>query len=728
MTTGRWDIEEAGSGVTGAPHNTRLSRIARSWGLWLAAQVALQADRTPLWTPAAYGAGAAAYLALRFEPPLWPLALAALAAILGAGAATLKSRNRAVTAGAILLAFLAAGAFVAKSRTLQAAAPLAPADETARLVSGYVLDIESPGAAGPRILIAPVAIGGLPPDETPKRARLSLRGAPPTPGSAIVVRARLNPPPGPASPGAYDFARDAYFHGVGGVGFAVGRPREAHLPDAPWRLAATMRLNAMRWSLAQKIHEQAEPRAGGLAAAMVTGHEAFVPPEQVEAMRASGLAHLISISGLHMAIVGGFVFAAVRLAVAAWPWAALRVSGKKVAAGAAIAATLAYLALSGGDAPAVRAAVTAIVAFAAVLADRRALSLRNLALAALVVITLQPEAVAQPGFQMSFAATAALVALAEAWPRPAREISVPWPIRFVQAAGVWLLLSIGVSLVAGLATGPFAIQHFNRVSTWGLPANLVAAPISSFVMMPALAIGAVLAPFGLGEAPLAVAGVGIEGILRVAELAARSPPPTLTVASAPGLALPVAFFGILILCAWRGPLRWLGLPLALAVNLWPRPAPPDLWIADGGDAVAVREGRAAAPLRPDAKAFALEFWSRRRALVLPSPEETGRRDRLFACDRWSCAPQGASPPWAVAANWSKRPPDPARLAELCRADLVILRSTLTGPCAAPAVLDARDFARGGSAELWRTPEGWKVRWANDLRGRRPWTINVGAIR
>lgn len=484
-----------------------------------------------------------------------------------------------------------------------------------------------------------------------------------------------------------------------------------------------MRLNAMRWTLAREIFEQTGPRAGGLAAAMVTGHEAFVPPEQVEAMRASGLAHLISISGLHMAIVGGFVFAAVRLAVAAWPWAALRVSGKKVAAGAAIGATLAYLALSGGDAPAVRAAVTAIVAFASILADRRALSLRNLALAALVVITLQPEAVAQPGFQMSFAATAALVALAEAWPRPAREISVPWPIRFAQAAGVWLLLSIGVSLVAGLATGPFAIQHFNRVSTWGLPANLVAAPISSFLMMPALAIGAVLAPFGLGDAPLAVAAFGIEGILQVAELAARSPPPTLMVPSAPSLALPAAFLGILVLCAWRGPLRWIGLPLALAVNLWPRPAPPDVWIADGGDAVAIREGRAAIPLRPSAKAFALGFWSRRRALDMPQAGDTARRDQLFACDRWSCAPSGQSPEWSVAAAWSKRSPDTERLAELCRANLVILRSSLIAPCDASAVLDARDFARGGSAELWRTPEGWNVRWANDFRGRRPWTVS-----
>src|SRR5690606_29541359 len=156
-----------------------------------------------------------------------------------------------------------------------------------------------------------------------------------------------------------------------------------------------------------------------------------------------------------------------------------------------------------------RAAITAAVAFLAILADRQAISLHSLALAAIAVLLLQPEAVTEPGFQMSFAATAALVALAEIWPRPVREIDVPWPIRLVQGAVAWTAASLAVSFVAGLATGPFAIQHFNRVSTWGLFANLAVAPISSFLMMPGLALGAALTPFGLGRAPLEVAGWAI---------------------------------------------------------------------------------------------------------------------------------------------------------------------------------------------------------------------------
>jgi len=157
-------------------------------------------------------------------------------------------------------------------------------------------------------------------------------------------------------------------------------------------------------------------------------------------------------------------------------------------------------------APAERAAITAAVAFIAILVDRQAISLRTLAVAALIILAIQPEAAVAPGFQMSFAATAALVALAEGWPRPVKEISTPWWIRWPQAGMTWLAASVAASLVAGLATAPFAMQHFNRVAVWGLPANLLVAPLSSFVIMPFLAIGALLEPLGLGVPFLAVAG------------------------------------------------------------------------------------------------------------------------------------------------------------------------------------------------------------------------------
>jgi competence protein ComEC len=690
---------------------------------WLSGQAALQADRWSLWLPVALGAGSAIYFGLRREPLPWVAVLALGAAVAMAGPLRGRAGARWLAALFMFVAAGLAGFGLAKVREMRVKAPVASASPRPQVVQAWVVDIASPGEGGRRLLLAPIRIGDWPASETPIRIRVTLKDGSrlPAPGEAIRILAVINAPPPPATPGAYDFARDAYFESIGGVGFALGDPRRTEADPPPWRLRLTLRLNALRWALAQRIVDTLGPETGGLAAAMTTGHEAYVPRAQVDDLRAAGLAHIISISGLHMAIVGGFAFAMARLLIALWPWLALRIPGKKAAAVTGLAAVLGYLALSGAPPPAERAAITAVVAFAAILVDRQAISLHSLAIAALAILVLQPEAVTEPGFQMSFAATAALVALAEAWPRPVKEINTPWPIRFVQAAGVWIAASIAASFIAGMATGPFAMQHFNRVSTWGLGANLAVAPISSFIMMPALALGAALTPFGLGELPLRAAGFAIGLMTDIAHLAANAPHATLSIASAPAWTLPAAFLGILWLCLWKGPLRLLGLPLALAVSLTPRPPAPDAWVAADGAAVAVRAGKQAILFRPDVKLFGAEFWSRRRGLAIPEAGEAAR-DEAFDCDAWSCAPRPGSP--ALAAAWNlRRPLKAGRLEVICRhAEVLVLRGDLDpGVCPGALVLNAQDFAHGGAAELYRTPNGWRVVWAQDLRGRRPWT-------
>jgi competence protein ComEC len=710
-----------GAGLLYTPERAApsLSRARR----WLADQAQRQSDRAALWAPVALGGGSAIYFALPREPLGW-----VAGAIFACGLALLVAARRAaaIRALCVALTLAACGAMgfgFAKLRTVRVEAPVAPADARPQRLEGWVVDVPSPGVGGPRLLIAPIRIGAWRPEETPVRVRVTLRdGGPiPAPGQAVRLLAMINPPPPPASPGAYDFARDAFFESVGGVGFALGAPQVVDEAEpAPWRLRWTMQVNAVRWALAQRIVADLGVARGGLAAAMTTGHEAFIPKAQVDDLRAAGLAHIISISGLHMAIVGGFAFASARLAIAAWPWLALRIHGKKAAAVFGLAAVLGYLVLSGAPAPAQRAAITASAAFGAILVDRQAISLHALALAALAIIALQPETVTEPGFQMSFAATAALVALAELWPRPVREINTPWPIRFVQAAGVWLGASVAASFIAGLATGPFAIQHFNRVSVWGLPANLAAAPVSSFLMMPALAVGAALTPFGLGHWPLAAAGEGVAAILRIAHWAATAPHAAWVVASAPAWTLPAAFLGMLWMCLWRGPLRWAGLPFALAVSLAPRSAPPDLWVAADGAAAAVRQGGEALLFRPDVKLFAAELWARRRGLT--PVESEAARDALYVCDRWSCAPgRTGAPP--VAMVWSRKPVERSRLMGLCRhAEVVIVRGAAE-PAACPGrlVLTQADFSRRGAVELYRHEGRWRAVWTQDLRGRRPWS-------
>ncbi|MGV3577363.1 ComEC/Rec2 family competence protein [Brevundimonas sp.] len=693
-----------------------LSARVRDWA-W--AEVLAQSLRWRLWAPVAFGGGAAIYFALRSEPPLWPLALAAVVATAIWLAAKRVVGERVVTLPLMLIACLFLGLAGAKVRADRVSAPIAPALAEPTVLEGWVVDVDSPGDRGHRIVVAPVRIRGLEPEATPIRLRATVRGEPPKPSEAIRLFAILNPPPPPASPGAYDFGRNAYFQGLGGTAFALGETRDTSLAPPPWQLRLAMAVNGARFALAQRIVDRLGERTGGIAAAMTTGHETWIGREDLDAMRDSGLAHILSISGLHMAIVGGFAFFLVRLLVAAWPWLALRVSGKKVAAVAGLIAVWSYLILSGGPPPAQRAAITASVAFAAILLDRPAITMHALAVAAMIVLVLQPEAIVTPGFQMSFAATAALVALSEAWPPRTREISVPRSIQVIQSARHWLTVAVTASLVAGAATGPFAIQHFNRAATYGLIANLTTSPIADFLMMPALALGALLEPLGLGAPFLWVAGKGVDLMLAIGHWTAGLPGAVKTVASAPDYVLPIAFLGVLFLCLWQGRLRWLGLPFACAVLIWPRAPTPDVWIGDGGtNAAFSREGEAVV-VRPGVREFAADLWSRRRGLTLePRPEEG------WACARSSCAPaDAASGP--VALWWGKRAPDAEQLAALCQsAPLVSVRAavaTLPSACEGRLVLDGVDYARGGSVELWRTDHGWRAVWAADVRGDRPWS-------
>ena len=703
--------------IAPAPPKARFSlRALASLAL---AELRVNQERAFLWAPVALGLGAAGYLEARTEPPLWALGGLALLT------ATVWWAFRRWNAPAILLvlaslaAFGAAGGLAAKIRSDRVAAPIMAGERVVRRVDGFVVDVVSPGAGGPRLLIAPVTVSGLSPERTPRRIRVTIgENETPAPGQAVRLKAMLGPPPPPAAPGSYDFGRDAWFDSIGGVGFVIGDVDVAALDPPPWRLRLTMAVNTFRWDLAQRILAHMGPGSGGIGAAMVTGHEAWISQAQTDAMRASGLAHILSISGLHMAIVGGFVFGLARLIVAAWPWLALRAPGKKIAAVAGLVAVLGYLLISGAPPPAERSAITASVAFLAILFDRRAITLHGLAVAALLILALKPETAGEPGFQMSFAATAALVALAEAWPQPVREISTPWWIRWPQAAITWLAASVAASLVAGLATAPFAMQHFNRVAVWGLPANLAVAPLSSFVIMPFLAVGTLLEPFGLGGPFLAVAGWGIDAMVSIANGFAAAHGAQRIVASAPPQVLVVAFLGLMILCLWRGRLRWIGAPLALAVALWPRPAPPDAWIAADGATAAVRSGDAAVLLRTDAKRFGAELWARRRGL-------TPATWSLYACDKRTCAP-ALGAPVRLSIAWSRKTPDAETLSGLCvRSEVVVVRAAAperTPPlCADTVLLTAEDFERGGAAELYRRPDGWRIVWAQPLRGDRPWS-------
>ena len=192
---------------------------------------------------------------------------------------------------------------------------------------------------------------------------------------------------------------------------------------------------------------------GAFAAAIMSGDRSGMSQVTLANLRSSNLAHLLAISGLHMGLLTGFVFAVLRVAMVLIPSVGLRWPVKKIAAFGALLAAGGYLALSGGNVATERAFTMVAVMLVAIMLGRPALTLRAVAMVAIVILVLQPESITGPGFQMSFAATTALVfvfkylryANWQHWPRWTR-------------GAVSLVIS---SFVAGLATAPFAAAHFN---------------------------------------------------------------------------------------------------------------------------------------------------------------------------------------------------------------------------------------------------------------------------
>jgi len=420
-------------------------------------------------------------------------------------------------------------------------------------VSGWVSRVD-PGAR-PGVVIEVTGFDA--PGEPPRRVRARAPAPPPALGQGVRGLVSLGAPPGPAAPGGYDFSRRAWFDGIGGSGFSFGPLEAAEIETAGWT-DATRRLAALRGRLAARIRDAAPGESGAIIAALVTGDRSAISSDSAEALRASGLGHLLAISGLHMALVGGGAFFAFSLALALIEPLARRADVRKPAAAAAILASTLYLALSGGAVSAQRAWVMLTVAFVALLFDRRALTLRNVAVAAVIVLALAPEALREAGFQMSFAAAAALVAAFEWLRERGAERRLPQPVAFFATLST-------TSLVAGAATAAFAAFHFNRWASWGFFANLAAMPVFTLWVMPVAVIGAALSPLGAGDWAFRLAAAGMDVVLRIAETAQAAPGALAHTPSGPGAALAVYAAGFALLVAGRGGARLVGAEDGVAV-------------------------------------------------------------------------------------------------------------------------------------------------------------------
>ena len=686
---------------------------------WILDQLDAERSRWMLWLPVALGLGIAVYFELPSEPALWlgpALAAAALVLVFFAPAGSL---GRAVAIG---LVAAAVGFGLIAWRTASVAAPTLSRPLFNINVEGRIADIQRL-PEGVRVVLEAVRLkgNGVPPIEmTPLKVRVSLsKGAPPLHvGDRILVLANISPPAGPATPGAFDFQRVAWYQQLGAVGYALA-PAAVIAPGKPDGFVRT--IDALRADVVGRIMKALPGPEGGVVAALLAGEQTAVDKDIAQAMRDSGLAHILSISGLHIVFVVALVMGLVRYTIALVPPLALRIDAKKIAAVLALMAALFYTALAGAPVPAQRACAMAGFALLAILLDRTALSLRLVAWSAVIVLAVAPESLTGASFQMSFAAVVALIAAWEAaagWRRRLHERADRARHRWLWRLSAAIAASLATTLIASIATGAFAAYHFNRLSLLGVVANLLGVPLTGFWIMPWGLVAMLLMPLGLERFGLVPMGWGVEGLNGIAKYVGSWPDAATLVPSMPGASLWLITVGGLWFCLWRHRWRLAGLPVvAIGLLLGPPPA-PDLLMSDDGRVLGLRDEKGVvhvASSRTDR--FVADTWARRsgqegakRWLASADEEAAGLGCRTGLC-RWRKGP------WRIALVSDDR-----RLAEACaNADIVLSTVDAQGRCRGPRlVIDRRDAWREGAQALWLDEQGVRRETSNARRGDRPW--------
>jgi competence protein ComEC len=682
---------------------------------WAADTLRAEADAARLapWLAVGFGFGILLYFVAPAEPSIYAPAAALVVLVLIAWA----SRDRPFAFGLVLaLISIAAGFGAGCLRGSLVAHPVLTRPTATVTLTGFV-EARDATERSERIVLRLTGASGDRAMPVLERVRVALRrGFAPSVGQHVELRARLVPLLGPVRPGGYDYARGAYFARLGATGFVLGRPTAAPAPEIiPWEIRAYAAIESVRRALAHRIRTVLPGETGAVAAALVTGLRDAIPPEVNESMRVSGLYHVLSISGLHMALVAGVLFGLVRGGLALVPDFALRRPIKKWAAVAAIAGLTFYLLLSGAEVATQRSYIMILIVLIGVLVDRPALTLRTLAAAAAGTLAISPEALLNPGFQMSFAATLALVALFE---RLAPAIAQPPTgggmfMRFVERAGRWVLLGVVSSLAAGLATTAYVAFHFHRVAPYGVLANLLGMSVMSFVVMPAGLGSVLLMPFGYDAVGWQVMGGGIELMLAIARWVAALPGAEGRVAAFGAGTLLMATAGILMLCLPSSRIRYAGAPLLLVAFVVAVNAPrPDVLVDAEGGVVAVRGADGRLTILDAGKSrITAEGW-----LAADADGRKARDDLAagFRCDRFGCIARLQDGTVIAVARTH------GALAEDCReAALIVTQLEVPAACAAARV-DLRMLATAGAIGLRRVDGRWVAEPARSPRADRPW--------
>lgn len=602
--------------------------------------------RLGVWLPVFLAIGIGLYFALPVEPA--PAAYVAAALVMVVGALGWWRLPPVPAALAAVLIPLAAGFLAAGARSHAVAAPVIEGRYYGA-VEGRIVAVDRSVSGALRVTLAPVHLKRRAPDATPTRVRVSLHGDQPAfdpaPGQWIALTASLSPPAGPTEPRGFDFQRMAWFDGLGAVGYT----RDPVIRIAPQERGLDLLIHRLRRDLSLAIQSRVEGQAGAFAAAILTGDRSGVSEETKENLRLANLSHLLAISGLHMGLMTAAIYWIFLHVFSLLPRLAGPLRPRAAAALSAIAAGAFYLALSGFNVATERAFIMVCAFYIAIIVGRRALSLRAVALAATVILLRRPETLAEPGFQMSFAATTALVASFSAlrdWTL-ARAPQVSYdeaPDAYARRSPAWsrtarifggLVMS---SAVAGLATAPVAAAHFNRIADYGLIANIVSVPLMGLIIIPAALAALALAPLGLEALAFAVMAPAIRWILAVADTVSHWDGAVTYVPAPPPATLPLIGIGALMVALWRGRSRLAGaVPLVAGLALWITVERPALLVSADGGLIGVMQDGARVLNKDRGQGFAASTWLENDGTGATQVERARAGMDIVMLDGWTIA-------------------------------------------------------------------------------------------
>ncbi|MEQ1576634.1 MAG: ComEC/Rec2 family competence protein, partial [Hyphomicrobium sp.] len=717
-------------GVTGGASPVRHGGLLSQAAGALADTLQAERSRWFLWLPVFLGSGIALYYSLAAEPDaltVWAMAAMAL---------SLRLVWRRSLAGTLITAGLvamAAGFALAKIRTEWTRAPILERTHLRASIHGIVELVEPRPKRGERITLLVTSIEGVDTAKLPRRARIRTMVATPgmKPGSSIRLTAKIAPPAAPSLPGDYDFARAAWYMGIGATGYALTKAEIlSPAADAPltasrsWPARWNGFLEDLRQRIGLRVTAALPGETGAIASALITGARGAITEETNAAFRDSGLFHILSISGLHMVVMAGAAFLSVRRLLALVPFIALNYPVKKWAAGVALIAAFAYLNISGSSVATVRSAVMIAIIFLAILIDRPALAMRNVALSALLILAVMPESLLDAGFQMSYAAVISLIAVYEVL-RARTDRQERQQISAITKTGLFFGGIVLSTLIASFSVAPLAAFHFHKTQQFAVIANLIAIPVCNIVVMPAGLLTLVAMPAGLEATPLAVMGVGIEVMVWAARTVAAMPGAVGHIPAIPQVSLIFMTAGGLWLTLWQTRWRLAGIGIVAAgLAAMPFHAFGDILAGRAGTLVTVRARDGALHATPGRHGgFELKRWLENDGDARTVAEASG--PGTWTCDGSGCVAAVKGVTVAAVRHASALPEDCGRVRVL------ILPFPKPEGCTGPEViLDPRAFWSEGTHVITIEGMGHKPGMPNapDLEGADPATSALQAVR